>query len=90
MNMAVAKVALSLPASLLAQIDRRAKKSRLSRSAFVREVMERTLLQPHEDEILRKARHIYAEVGEEDRVLSEAFLTLAAETLPPQPKRRRR
>jgi metal-responsive CopG/Arc/MetJ family transcriptional regulator len=90
MNMAVAKVALSLPASLLAQIDRRAKKSRLSRSAFVREVMERTLLQPHEDEILRKARRIYAEVGEEDRVLSEAFLTLAAETLPPQPKRKRR
>jgi hypothetical protein len=40
--------------------------------------------------ILRKARQIYAELGEEDRVLSEALLTLAAETLPPQPKRRRR
>ena len=88
--MAVAKVALSLPVFLLARIDRRAKKSRLSRSAFVREVMERALRQPHEDEILRKARHIYAEVGEEDRGLSEAFLTLAAETLPPQPKTRRR
>ncbi len=88
--MAVAKVALSLPASLLAQIDRRARKSRLSRSAFVRQVMERTLRQPHEDEILRKARHLYAEVGEEDRALSETFLTLAAETLPPQAKRRRR
>ncbi len=88
--MAVAKVALSLPASLLARIDRSARKSRLSRSAFVREVMERTLRQPHEDEILRKARHLYAEVGEEDRELSEAFLALAAETLPTQPKRRRR
>ncbi len=88
--MAVAKVALSLPASLLALIDRLAKKSRLSRSAFVREVMERTLRQPHEDEILQKARVIYAEVAEEDRALSEGFLTLAAETLPPQPKRRRR
>ncbi len=87
--MAVAKVALSLPASLLARIDRLAKKSRLSRSAFVREVMERTLRQPHEDEIIRKARGIYAEVAEEDRVLSEGFLTLAAETLPPQPKKRR-
>ncbi len=88
--MAVAKVALSLPADLLARIDRHAKKFRLSRSAFVREVMERTLRQPHEDEILRKARHLYAEVGQEDRVLSEGFLTLAAETLPPQPKRRKR
>lgn len=88
--MAVAKVALSLPADLLARIDRHAKKSRLSRSAFVREAIERTLRQPYEDEILRKARHIYIEVGEEDRVLSGGFLTLAAETLPPQPKRRGR
>ena len=88
--MAVAKVALSLPASLLAQIDRRAKQARLSRSAFVREVMEQTLRQPHQDETLRKARHIYAEVSQEDRALSEGFLTLAAETLPPQAKRRRR
>ncbi len=87
--MAVAKVALSLPASLLAQIDRRARKSRMSRSAFVRQVMEQTLRQPYEDEILQKARHLCAEVGEKDRVLSEAFLTLAAETLPPRPNRRR-
>ncbi|MBI4574177.1 MAG: ribbon-helix-helix protein, CopG family [candidate division NC10 bacterium] len=88
--MGVAKVALSLPASLLARIDRRAKQARVSRSALVREVMERSLRQPHEDEILRKARHLYAEVGEEDRALSEAFLPLAAETLPLQAKRRRR
>jgi metal-responsive CopG/Arc/MetJ family transcriptional regulator len=90
MNMPVAKVALSLPTPLLARIDRLAKKSRLSRSAFVREVMERTLRQPDEEEILRKARHLYAAVGEEDRSLSEHFLPLAAETLPPQPKQRRR
>jgi len=88
--MAVAKVALSLPTRLLAQIDRQARKSRLSRSAFIREVMERTLRQPHEDEILGKARSIYAEVGDEDRALSEAFLPLAAAILPPRPKRRRR
>ena len=88
--MAVTKVALSLPASLLSRIDRRAKKSRLSGSAFVRGVMERSLRQPHEDETLRKARQIYAELGQEDRILSEALLTLAAETLPPQPKRMRR
>lgn len=88
--MPVAKVALSLPTPLLARIDRLAKKSRLSRSALVREVMERTLRQPNEEEILRKARLIYAAVGEEDRRLSENFLTLAAETLPAQPKRRRR
>ncbi len=88
--MPVAKVALSLPTPLLARIDRLAKKSRLSRSAFVREVMERSLRQPDEEEVLRKARHIYAAVGEEDRSLSERFLPLAAETLPPEAKQRRR
>lgn len=88
--MGVAKVALSLPAPLLARIDRLAKESRLSRSAFVREVVERALRQPDEDEVLRKAHHIYAEIGEEDRALSETFLTLAAETLPLRPRRRRR
>jgi metal-responsive CopG/Arc/MetJ family transcriptional regulator len=90
MNMAVAKVAISLPASLLARIDRRAKQSRLSRSAYVRQVMEQSVRPPHQDEILRKARHIYAEVGQEDQALSEGFLRLAAETLPPRLKRRRR
>lgn len=88
--MAIAKVALSLPAPLLSRIDRLAKKSRLSRSAFVRQAVERTLSQPAETEVLRKASLIYAEIGEEDRALAGAFLPLAAETLPSQPKRRKR
>lgn len=88
--MAVAKVALSLPAPLLTRIDRLAKKSRLSRSAFVRQAVERTLRRQAETEVVRKAHLIYAEIGEEDRALAETFLPLAAETLPPQPKRRKR
>jgi metal-responsive CopG/Arc/MetJ family transcriptional regulator len=88
--MAVAKVAVSLPSSLLNRIDRVAKKSRLSRSAVIREAVERTFRQRDEDEVLRKAHPIYAEIGEEDRALAETFLSLAAETLPPQPGKRRR
>ena len=88
--MAVAKVALSLPGPLLTRIDRLAKKAGLSRSAFVRQAVERSLNQPAETEILRKAHLIYAAIGEEDRSLAEAFLPLAAETLPWQPKRRKR
>ena len=80
--MATAKVALSLPATLLNRIDRLAKNAGLSRSAFVRQVVERTLDQPAETEVLRKAHRICAEISEEDRVLGEAFLPLAAETLP--------
>ncbi len=87
--MAVAKVALSLPGSLVAQIDRLAKKTGLSRSAFVRQAVERTLQEPAETDALRTAYQIYSEIGEEDRQLSERFPPLAAETLPPQIKQRR-
>lgn len=88
--MAVSKVALSLPVSLLTRIDRLAKKSRLSRSAFVRRAVEQTLREPAEAEVIQKAHRIYAEIGEEDRALANAFLSLAAETLPSQPRRRSR
>ena len=74
--MAVVKIALSLPAPLVTRIDRLAKKSGLSRSAVVREVVERTLNESTEAEVLRKARHIYARIGEEDRALAETFLPL--------------
>jgi hypothetical protein len=90
MNMAVAKVALSLPTPLLTRIDRMAKKTRLSRSAFVSQAVERSLREPVETEVLRKAYRIYTEVGEEDRALAEIFLPLAAETLPRHSKRKKR
>ena len=86
--MAVAKVALSLPAPLLTRLDRQAKRAGLSRSAFVRQAVERTLGQPVETEVVGKARLLYAEIGEEDRALAEILLPLAAETLPRLPKRR--
>lgn len=88
--MAVAKVALSLPAPLLTRIDRLAKKAGLSRSAFMRQSVERSLRQPVEAKVLRKAHRIYAEIAGEDQALTETFLPLAAETLPRQPKRRKR
>ncbi len=87
--MAVAKVALSLPEPLLTQIDRSAKKAGLSRSAFVRKAVERTLRESAETHLVRTAYRIYAEIGEEDAKLAESFLPLAAETLPGQTKRRR-
>ncbi len=88
--MSVAKVALSLPEPLVTQIDRLAKKAGLSRSAFVCQAVQRTLQEPAETQSLRAAYEIYAEIGEEDRQLSERFLPLAAETLPRQIKRKHR
>jgi len=88
--MPVAKVALSLPEPLVNQIDRLAKKSGVSRSAFVRLAVERTLEESAETQTVRRAYQLYAQIGEEDRKLSETFLPLAAETLPRQTERRRR
>jgi len=88
--MAVAKVALSLPEPLVTKIDRLAKKAGLSRSAFVRQAVQRTLQEPAETQSLRAVYKLYAEIGEEDRELSEKFLPLATETLPRQIKRKRR
>jgi len=88
--MAVAKVALSLPEPLVTQIDRRAKKAGLSRSAFVRQAVERTLQESAESQVVEMAYQIYAEIAEEDCKLSETFLPLAVETLPRPTKRGRR
>lgn len=87
--MAVAKVALSLPTPLLTRVDRLAKKAGLSRSALVRQVMETALQGQADAEVVRKAKRLYAEIGEEDRVLAETFLPVAAETLLFAAKRRR-
>ena len=62
----------SLPEPLVTQIDRLAKKAGVSRSAFVRQAVERTLQES--TPLVRAAYQIYAEVGEEDRKLSETFL----------------
>jgi metal-responsive CopG/Arc/MetJ family transcriptional regulator len=88
--MSVAKVALSLPRPLVSQIDRLAKKAGVSRSAFVRQAVERSLEESIETPMVRTAYEIYAQIGEEDRKLSETFLSLATKTLPRQTRRRRR
>ena len=70
--MAVTKVALSLPAPLLRRIDRLAGKARLCRSAFVRRAVETALRQPAEVELVRKVTEIYADLANDDRVVSSA------------------
>ena len=74
--MAVVKIALSLPAPLVTRIDRLAKKAGLPRSALVREMVERSLNESADTEVVRKARRIYTQIDEEDRALAETFLPL--------------
>lgn len=88
--MTVAKVALSLPASMLSRIDRLARRAGLSRSAFVLQTMETVFQGSAEAGVVRKAGRLYAEIREDDRVLTETFLPVAAETLPASPRQRRK
>ena len=88
----VEKVAISLPRRLLHRVDREAAKRALSRSAVIREVLEEAFDDPLADPVVAKAARIYAEIAEEDRRLSEAFLRISE---PPPPfdlrrKQRRR
>lgn len=76
MKMASVQIVVSLPVPFVTRIDRFAKKSGLSRSAVVRELVERTLNESADTEVVRKARRIYAGIGEEDRALAETFLPL--------------
>ena len=78
-----AKIAISLPADLLAKVDALAQQRGESRSAFVRRSLEQALGRQEAQQVLIEARRLYAEVEETDRELAEDFLSISAETLPP-------
>jgi len=79
-----AKVAISLPKPLLARVDREAARCSRSRSAVVREALETVFDDPAADPVVTRAARIYAQIDEESRRMSEAFLRIAA---PPPPHR---
>jgi len=83
----VEKVAISLPKPLLDRVDREATRRAVSRSAVIREALEDVFDVSHIDPVVAKAARIYAEIAEEDRRLSEAFLRVSA---PPPPYEARR
>ncbi len=78
-----ARVTLTLPKPLLAQVDALARRRGLSRSALVRASLETIVRAEQERETLTRARQLYAEIEAEDRTLAAAYLPLAAETIPP-------
>lgn len=87
------KVAISLPKALLNRVDKEATRRALSRSAVIREALEDAFDVFLTDPVVAKAARIYAEIAEEDRRLSEAFLRISAPPPPyevPRKQRRRR
>ncbi len=81
--MAVVKIAVSLPQSLLEQVDSIARRRGQSRSEFVRRSLERAITEEVSPHVLAETRALYASIDEDDKVLAEDFLAVAAETLPP-------
>ncbi len=88
---ATAKVAISLPRKLLARVDREAAQRARSRSAVVREALEVAFDESAADPVVARAARIYAQIDEEGRRMSEAFLRIAEPPPPyrPTPKRRK-
>jgi predicted transcriptional regulator len=76
------KVAISLPKTLLNRVDREATRRAVSRSAVIREALEDAFDVSLGDPVVAKAARVYAEIAEEDRRLSQAFLQISA---PPPP-----
>jgi len=81
--MMLTKIAVSLPAELLTEVDELATARHTSRSAVVREGLETLLRQEREQATLARAYQLYAEIATEDTTLAEDFMNIAAETLPP-------
>ncbi len=86
----VEKVAISLPKTLLNRVDREATRRALSRSAVIREALEDAFDVFLTDPAVAKAARIYAEIAEEDRRLSEAFLRISAPPPPYEVRRKQR
>jgi len=77
------KIAISLPKDLLKQVDRIAEELNESRSALVRDALIAKVNDYVDRKTAEKAKKIYAQIAEDDIMLSEKFLSISSETLPP-------
>ena len=78
----MAKIAVSLPDSLLTEIDRVAQEQQLARSEIIRQGMDAFLEIERYQRTLARAKDLYAAVAEEDLALAESYLPLIVATLP--------
>ena len=81
--MSVVKIGVSLPNSLLEQVDTLGRRNSQSRSEFIRRSLERTLMDEVAPRMLAEAHALYAAIGTDECALAEDFLTVSVDTLPP-------
>lgn len=77
--MPVAKLGISFPEKLVEEIDRLSKGLKKSRSEVVRDAITKMINEYKRQEAIEKAEKIYKEIAEDDKRLSEDFLSICAE-----------
>lgn len=77
-----AKLAISLPRSLLTEIDEMVSETHQSRSAIIREAVETFVSRFEVRRATQRAAAVYEAIAEEERRLNRVFRSVAEETLP--------
>lgn len=78
--MSVVKLGISFPVELVEEIDTISKGLKKSRSEVVRDAIIKMIDDYRRQQALRKAEKIYKEIEEDDKLLSEEFLSICAES----------
>ncbi len=78
--MPVVKLGISFPVELIEELDKISKELKKSRSEIVRNAITRMLSDYKKQKAIEKAEKVYKEIAEDDRRLSEDFLSICAET----------
>lgn len=77
--MTVTKLGISFPEKLVEEIDRLSKNLKKSRSEVVRDAITKVINDYKRQEAIEKAEKIYKEIAEDDKRLSEDYLSICAE-----------
>lgn len=77
--MPVAKIGISFPSELVEEIDRISKGLKKNRSAIIRDAVTKMISDYKKQQAIEKAERIYKEIADDDKQLSEDFLSICAE-----------
>jgi len=77
----VTKLGISFPADLVEEIDKLSRGLKKSRSEVIRDAITRMISDCKKQQAIEKAEKVYKQIAEDDRRLSEDFLSICAEPL---------
>ncbi len=76
--MAYSKIALSLPGDTLSWVDEAAARQQVSRSHFIRAMLDAQRAQEEHEQIVAEWKAIYDEIAEDEITMSNAWLVNSA------------